>query len=191
TMTAARGNVGSSTLQGSNLTVTLVNGVATFSGLSYDKAETMNLVFSTNVGSFTTTSNNIAGSAATATSLIVAGCRTPATAGTSKSFTVTVQDAFGNVATGYTGIINLTSNDPLATFSPASYHFTAGDQGVHSFSGTLRTAGLNQSITATDSSTATITGTETGIQVNAAAASSLTLSGFPTPTVAGVQHSFA
>ena len=61
---------------------------------------------------------------------------------------------------------------------------------MHSFSGTLRTAGLNQSITATDLATATITGTETGIQVNVAAANSLTLSGFPTSTVAGVQHSF-
>jgi len=129
-------------------------------------------------------------SAATATTLIVAGFPTPTTAGTSQSFTVTAQDAFGNTATGYTGTVALTSNDPLATFSPASYHFTAGDQGVHSFSGTLRTAGLNQSVTATDSATATITGTETGIQVNVAAANSLTLSGFPTPTVAGVQHSF-
>ena len=189
TVTAARGNVGSATLQGSN-TVTLVNGVATFSGLYYNKAETMNLVFSTNVGSFTTTSNNIVVSAATATSLIVAGFPTPTTAGTSQSFTITAQDTFGNTATGYTGSINLSSNDPLATFSPTSYHFTAADQGVHAFSGALRTVGLNQSITATDLATATITGTETGIQVNEATGNNLTLSGFPTSTVAGVQHSF-
>src|SRR5207248_9970733 len=113
-----------------------------------DKADTMILVISTNVWSFTATSINIAAPAATATSLIVAGFPTPTTAGTSQSFTVKAQDAFGNTATGYTGIVDLTSNDPLATFSTASYHFTAADQGVHSFSGTLRTAGLNQSITA-------------------------------------------
>ena len=35
-------------LQGSTLTVTLSSGVATFSGLSYNKAETMNILFTTN-----------------------------------------------------------------------------------------------------------------------------------------------
>ena len=34
TVTAARGPVGTGSLQGGNLTVTLVNGVATFNGLS-------------------------------------------------------------------------------------------------------------------------------------------------------------
>ena len=48
TVTAARGTVGTAALQGSSLTVTLSSGVATFGGLSYDKAETMNIGFTTN-----------------------------------------------------------------------------------------------------------------------------------------------
>ena len=48
TVTAARGTVGTAALEGSVLTVTLTSGVATFSGLSYDKAETMNLGFTIN-----------------------------------------------------------------------------------------------------------------------------------------------
>jgi uncharacterized repeat protein (TIGR01451 family) len=66
TVTVARGNHGTASLQGSPLTVTLINGVATFSGLSYNVAETMNLSFSTNAGAFTTTSNDVVVSAAAA-----------------------------------------------------------------------------------------------------------------------------
>jgi hypothetical protein len=44
-VTAARGDEGTSTLLGNALTVTLVNGVATFSGLSYNKAESMDITF--------------------------------------------------------------------------------------------------------------------------------------------------
>ena len=52
-MTAARGSTGTASLQGSALTVTLSSGVATFSGLSYNKAETMNIAFTTNAGGVT------------------------------------------------------------------------------------------------------------------------------------------
>ena len=52
----------------------------------------------------------------------------------------------------------------------STYTFTAADKGFHSFTNgaTLKTAGL-PSITATDKANATITGTESNIQVNAAA----------------------
>ena len=50
TVTAARGSHGTASLQGSNLTVRLSKGVATFSGLSYNKAESMNIAFTTNAG---------------------------------------------------------------------------------------------------------------------------------------------
>ena len=59
TVTVATGNHGTGTLQGSTLTVTLSNGVATFSGLSYNVAETMNLAFTTNAGGFTATSTDV------------------------------------------------------------------------------------------------------------------------------------
>ena len=49
---------------------------------------------------------------------------------------------------------------------------------------TLDTAGT-QSITATDTVTPSITGTESGITVQAAAAKTLTITGFPTSDTAG------
>ena len=77
---------------------------------------------------------------------------------------MTAYDQFGNVATGYTGTVRFTSNDPQAVL-PASYTFTATDAGTHhTFSATLNTVGI-QSITATDSVTATITGS-TSVTVN-------------------------
>ena len=72
TVTAARGAVGTANLQGSNLTVTLVNGVATFSGLSYNTAETMNIGFTTNAsGVSAAASSNINVSPAAASQLVI------------------------------------------------------------------------------------------------------------------------
>ena len=73
-------------------------------------------------------------------SLTVAGSPSTATAGMAHSVTVTAQDAFGNVATGYTGTVHFTSSDGQAVL-PADYTFTAGDAGVHTFAVTLKTAG--------------------------------------------------
>src|SRR5258708_16563533 len=56
--------------------------------------------------------------------------------------------------------------------------------GVHSFSATLKTAG-SRSLTATDTVTSTITGTQSGVAVSPAAASSLVVSGFASPSTAG------
>ena len=47
TVTVAHGALGTAALQGTSLTVTLSQGVASFSGLSYDKAELMDLDFTT------------------------------------------------------------------------------------------------------------------------------------------------
>jgi hypothetical protein len=52
---------------------------------------------------------------------------------------------------------------------PANYTFTATDNGVHAFSATLKTA-ATQSLTATDTVTGSITGTQAGIVVTPAAA---------------------
>ena len=96
-----------------------------------------------------------------------------ATAGTTTGFTVTVRDTIGQVATGFTGTVYFTSSDVQAGL-PASYTFTAVDQGVHSFSATFKTAGL-QSLTARDT-TGALSGTVAGISVNAAAFSKFQLS---------------
>ncbi len=47
TVTASRGTIGTAALQGTSLTVTLSQGEASFTGLAYDTAETMNLSFTT------------------------------------------------------------------------------------------------------------------------------------------------
>jgi hypothetical protein len=73
---------------------------------------------------------------------------------------LTVEDAYGNVVTGYTGTVHFRSSDSTATL-PANYTFTAADAGVHTWNGViLHTKGkktltvtdtLNSSLTATDS----------------------------------------
>ena len=101
TVTAARGTTGTATLQGT-LTVTLSSGVATFSNLSYDKAETMNIAFSTNAGSFTAASSSVVVSPAAASQLVIS--QQPlltATAGMAFSTQpiVTEEDQYGNAIT--------------------------------------------------------------------------------------------
>jgi hypothetical protein len=133
------------------------------------------------------TESGIAIRPATAKNYAIGGLPPGATAGTALSFTVTAQDAYGNTATGYTGTAHFTSTDADAVL-PADYTFRSTDAGVASFNASLVTAGT-QSITATDRTTSTITGTQPGIKVTAAALASLTLAGFPS-TTAGVAHSF-
>ena len=120
-------------------------------------------------------------------SFVVAGIPTTV-AGTVQSFTVTVKDAFGNVATGYTGTVNFSSTDTQAGL-PASYTFNAADAGSHTFSVTLKTAGT-QSVTVRDATNAAATGTQSNITVRASSvAASVNVSGFPA-TVAGVAKNF-
>jgi hypothetical protein len=113
---------------------------------------------------------------------------TSTTAGTSQSFTVTAYDAYGNVATGYTGTVRFTSNDTHAVL-PINYTFTALDAGVHTFSATLKTAGA-EAIRARDSVHPTVTGVESGIAVSAAAASRVAVTGYPTSVTLGTPESF-
>jgi dienelactone hydrolase len=110
--------------------------------------------------------------------------RVPATttAGAPFSMTITARDPFNNVATGYRGIVAFSSSDGQATL-PSNYGFTAADSGMHTFSATLRTAGT-QSLTATDTVTASITGTQAGILVTAAAADHFDIAA-PDSSVAG------
>jgi parallel beta-helix repeat protein len=124
---------------------------------------------------------------AVASSLVLGGYPSPTTAGTANNFTVTAKDAYGNVASGYTGKVHFTSNDAQAVL-PADYTYAAGDAGVHTFNATLKTAG-SQGITATDTASSSITGSAT-VTVNPAAASSLNLTGFPSPIGAGVAQNF-
>src|SRR5207253_3239776 len=84
---------------------------------------------------------------------------------------------------GYLGTVSFGSSDSQAAL-PANYAFVAADAGVHSFSATLKTAG-SRSLTATDTVTSTITGSQSGIAINPAPASSLIVSDFASPSTAG------
>src|SRR5439155_1204786 len=99
-------------------------------------------------------------------------------------------DPFNNTATAYTGKVHLTSTDSQAVL-PADYTFTTGtgaDNGVHTFAATLKTSG-NQTLTASDTATGSITGTSGSIAVRAAAATHVAVSA-PSTATAGAAFSF-
>ncbi len=125
-------------------------------------------------GSSPSTSFSLTNTPAAASTLIVAGFPSPVTAGTAGNFTVTAQDPYGNTATGYTGRVHFTSGDAQAAL-PDDYTFQAADNGRHLFGAVLKTAGT-QALTATDSGTPGLTGTQAGIVVQPAAAARLDLS---------------
>lgn len=112
-----------------------------------------------------------------------------AIAGTAFSLTVTAKDSYGNTATGYTGTVHFTSTDGAAVL-PGNYTFTAADAGVHTFTSgaTLKTAG-SQTITVTDTGTASITGTTPAITVSPNVVATLTQSTPTTPETAGTTYS--
>jgi hypothetical protein len=139
----------------------------------------------TTTATITGTQSPIVVTPAGAATLTVSGFLSPVTAGVSGNLTVTARDAFGNVASGYLGSVHFTSSDGAAVL-PANYTFVAGDAGAHTFPATLKTAGNAASITAKDTTTATITGTQQPIVVTPAGAATLSVSGFPSTVVAGM-----
>ena len=78
-----------------------------------------------------------------------------AAAGAQVGFLVAVRDAFGNLATGYTGTIAISATDAAAQL-PAPATYTATDAGARAFAIQLRTAGT-QTVTAKDAALASLT----------------------------------
>ena len=115
----------------------------------------------------------------------VTGITDPISAGASSNVTVTARDSIGNVASGYRGTIHFTSSDGTAVLPP-DYAFVAQDNGTHTFTGgvRLRTPG-EQTVTATDNATSSITGSQTAITVQASGAHSLSVTGISDPVIAG------
>src|SRR5579863_9513757 len=107
-----------------------------------------------------------------------------AAAGTAFNFTVTPLDGAKNVGT-YSGTVHFASTDPRAVL-PADT--TVAANGKLSFTATLDTLG-NQTITATDTVTASITGTSNQIVVAVGPASHLSVVG-PASIVAGTSFNF-
>jgi hypothetical protein len=82
---------------------------------------------------------------------------TSASAGTPFDLVVTIQDAYGNTVTGYTGTVTFATDDADGTL-PADYTFTAEDAGSHTFSGGMTLYADGSRITATDTADDTLTG---------------------------------
>jgi hypothetical protein len=150
-------------------------------------AATVNVTFMT-VGAETITATDVAAPTITGTMssdatppvarLFTVSDFPASTAGVAQSFTVTVRDTIGQIATGFTGTVYFSSSDVQAGL-PASYTFTAADAGVHTFTATLRTAGT-QSINVRDFS-GVLSGSQVGISVSPGAFASYRLS-VPIPT---------
>jgi hypothetical protein len=149
------------------------NGVHVFSA-SLCTAGTQSLTTTDTATSTLTVSQSGISVVAGAMNRFVVSSYPATTAGTSHNFTVKATDAYGNVITGYRGSVHFTSSDTQASL-PGNYTFSASDNGVHTFSATLKTAG-NQSLTATDTTTLSIAGSQSGITVTAAVATHLAIS---------------
>ncbi|MBI5528600.1 MAG: Ig-like domain-containing protein [Deltaproteobacteria bacterium] len=180
TMSIATGPAGAA-LSGTK-TKSPAGGVAAFGDLRLDKAGAYTLLATAAGVTPTVESNGFTVNPAAASSLKL---EAPAgvTAGNAFELTVTANDQYGNVATGYTGGIAFTSADPQAVL-PADYTFAAPDAGTHTFGGvSLKTAG-SRTVTATDKVNAGITGSAS-VSVAAAAAAKFAFAVEPSDAAAG------
>ena len=169
------------------------NGSHTFSATLKTAGEQSISATDTADGSINGSQTAITVTPAATTTLVVAGFTDPTTAGDTHTFSVTAKDAYGNTTPAYTGTVHVTSTDGQAVL-PADYAFTGAglgnDNGSHTFSATLKTAG-EQSISATDTADGSINGSQTAITVTPAATSTLVVAGFTDPTTAGDTHTFS
>jgi hypothetical protein len=156
------------------VSLTDANGQVTGT-LTSSKAETKTISFSLPVA-LSGVSSTLTFTPDTASTLAVSGVASSVVAGASNSVTVTAKDSYANVVTSYTGTIRFTSVDTQASL-PSNYTFVSGDSGAHTFSGVIFKTVGNQSITATDTVTSSVTGLQNGIAVTAALSMA-----FTTPT---------
>jgi hypothetical protein len=161
------------------------NGVHMFTGVVLRTAGTQTISAQDTLSPSIQGNTSVTITAAAAGQFLVA-YPDPITAGNLRQFTITAQDSYGNTAPTYRGTVHLTTSHRQALLSPDAT-FTAADNGVHTFSAGFFTAGP-QTLTATDTQSGAIVGTQT-ITVLAVAASGLVVSGFPSPATAGsFQH---
>jgi hypothetical protein len=149
-------------------TSTFTNGVGTFNA-------TLFVAVPNNLRSYTyLTATDTAGHTGLGDVILVSplaathfGITAPAnsTAGSVFAFTVTAMDPYNNTATSYNGSVHFAGSDGQGVL-PAN---TSVANGVGTFSATLKTA-ANQSLTATDTVTSSISGHSAAITVNPAAA---------------------
>ena len=116
---------------------------------------------------------------------VLAGYPNPINACQQANVSVTVYDAYGNIATTYTGTIDLSSSDGNADVA-SDYTFVAGNLGSKSFPVTLHTAGT-WNISGNDTMSPSLAGVQSAIVVRHTAAVSFGVTDFPNPVTAGQQ----
>ena len=135
------------------------NGVVTFNGVTLKTAAAQTV--SASSGSVNGTSGSIAVGAATAASLKLTG-PSSATAGGANGLTITAYDAYGNVATGYTGAHPLTFSGASSSGAPvtaptvtnnAAAAVTFGSATQITFTNGVSTAGGSMKLYAAESAT--------------------------------------
>jgi len=138
---------------------TITNGAGT--GSVTLKTAGNQTVTATGADSLTGVSSAISVGPAAASALSVSPATAIANTGTPFNFTVTALDTFGNMATTYAGTVHFSSTDGSASL-PADSKLT---NGTGSFLATLKSSG-SQTIKATDTVTATITGISSAISAS-------------------------
>src|SRR5204863_346257 len=174
-------NPSSGTLSGTK-TVAAVAGVATFSGLSIDKAGTGYTLTATGAGSTTSTAFNITPATATALVFSVEPTNTVAGAAITPAVEITAQDGNGNTATGFTGNITVAIGTNPSSGTLSGTKTLAAVAGDATFTGlSIDKAGTGYTLTATGAGSTT----STAFNITAGTATALVFSVEPTNTVAG------
>jgi uncharacterized repeat protein (TIGR03803 family) len=156
---------------GGTTSVAAVNGVANFSGLTFTKAGTYTLTASAN-GLTSATSNTITVNATTASKLVIT--QQPTTGSTYHTFgsiVVNVEDQYGNVVTGNTATVTLSSTTTLSGTTSV-----AAVAGVAMFSYVWTAASGNFTFTA--ASSGLTSASTSSIAITAAGASIVDLASF-------------
>jgi hypothetical protein len=192
-VTAALASASGGTLSGTP-SVDAVSGVATFNNLVAVTSGSISLTATSSASGTTLTSPPsvpVVVSPAPADQFVVTTTfASPDIAGSVGTVTVTAEDQFGNVAASgknqYLGTVTLSATDVLISGMPASYGFTVGDAGSHTFANVvLETAG-SQTVSAADSADHVATGTSVPVDVVPAAVNNFAVTtSFASPDVAG------
>jgi hypothetical protein len=133
-------------------------GVHTFSA-TLKTAGTQSITAKDTSAGYSGSDTGITVNPATASQFIIAALSS-VRAGAAFSVTLTVEDAYGNVVSNYTGTVHFSSTDTKATL-PKDYTFLAADKGVRTFTGlVLRKRGY-QKITITDTHNSALTSSVT------------------------------
>jgi ELWxxDGT repeat protein len=140
---------------------TLTNGTGQFS-VTFERAGPQSVTATdTQTPSDRGSASDLVVQAAQASSFTLTDFPSSVVVGVPGTFTVTAYDTYGNVATGYAGTVAFTSSDPAAVLPAAA----TLSNGTGQFRATLNTVGTNESLTATDTQNAALTGTQSGIKV--------------------------